>query len=549
METKLIRVLQVEHDPAQAEVMRVLLLNSLQIPIAVESAGRLADALERLAQGEIDIVVLDLFLPDSAGLTTFTRVRELAPEVPVIVVADHYDEALALEVVRGGAEDYLVTSRMDGHGLVRAVHHALERKRAADALARERNLLRSLIDHVPDPIYIKDAEGRYVLNNPAHNEVVGDPPPEKLLGHTALEFFPPELAAELHAVDLDVIRTGTASHNREESLRDREGRNRWHLTTKVPLRDAHERIVGLVCIARDITATRQAQEQLGHATTNLHHAEEELKTANLQLMHSERLTSVGRLAAGIAHEVKNPLAILRMGVDFCAQKPELAAGETEQMVLEDMRVAIHRANTIIMGLLEFSMPGALSLAPADMSRVVETSLAFLRHELATGTFNVERDFHSSLPPVNVDRPKIEQVMIVLLTNALHAMPKGGTLTVRTGTRKIPHEAGSRDVVVIEVDDTGHGIPEDKLPKLFEPFFTSKEAGKGTGLGLTVARKIVELHHGNLEIRNRPEGGVRATVIFPLENHSGQQDGLRRDGVTRPEAGNDQGSGKKTAGAF
>jgi signal transduction histidine kinase len=186
------------------------------------------------------------------------------------------------------------------------------------------------------------------------------------------------------------------------------------------------------------------------------------------------------------------------------------------MVLEDMRIAIQRANTIIMGLLEFSMPGALSLTPVDVSHVVETSLTFLRHELASGSFNVECDFHSALPPVPVDRPKIEQVLIVLLTNALHAMPRGGTLTVRTGARIIDTGGVPSEVAVIEVDDTGHGIPEDQLPRLFEPFFTTKDMGKGTGLGLTVARKIVELHRGTLEVKNRPEGGVRATVTFPLE---------------------------------
>ena len=516
METKLIRVLQVEHDSAQAELTRTRLANSLEIPISVQSVGRLDDALGLLAAGDIDIVLLNLSLPDSNGMATFNCVHEHAPAVPIIVVSDDYDDALAIEVVRGGAEDYLVTSRMEAHALIRAVHHALERKRAADELAREHNLLRSLIDHVPDPIYIKDAEGRYVLNNPAHNKVVGDPPPELLFGRTALEFFPPEQAAELHAVDLEVIHSGKPSHNREESLRDREGRNRWHLTTKVPLRDAHERIVGLVCIARDITAQRQAEEQLGQAHTTLHHVEEELKTADLQLMHSERLQSVGRLAAGIAHEVKNPLAILRMGVDFYAQQPALSSGEAERMVLEDMRVAIQRANTIITGLLEFSMPGALSLMPVDASHVVQTSLTFLRHELASGSFHVECDFTSALPTIHVDRPKIEQVLIVLLTNAIHAMPKGGTLTVRTGARKADSHGGDGEAVVIEVDDSGHGIPEEQLPKLFEPFFTTKEIGKGTGLGLTVARKIVELHHGTLEIKNRPEGGVRATVTFPLE---------------------------------
>ena len=519
METKLTRLLQVVHDPIESELISVLLANSFKLPITVESVGRLDAALELLATGDFDIVLLNLSLPDSQGLATFTRMHERAPETPVIVLSDLYEESEALDVIRRGAEDYWVNGGMDGPILVRAVRHAVERKRAAYAMESERNLLRSLINHVPDPIYVKDAEGRYVLNNAAHNAVIGDPPPGSIIGRTALEFFPPEQAAELHTNDLEVIRSGKPTHNREESLRDLSGRNRWHLTTKVPLRDSHDRVAGLVCIAHDITAQRHAEEQLGEVNTSLHHSEEELKSANLQLMHSERLQSVGRLAAGIAHEVKNPLAILSMGVDFYAGQPGLSSGEAEQTVLEEMRNAIQRANTIIMGLLEFSMPGALTLLPADVSHVVETSLTFLRHEMASGAFLVEREFTSTLPQVHVDRPKIEQVLIVLITNALHAMPKGGTITVRTDARKVVGENGSRQAIVIEVDDSGHGIPEEKISRLFEPFFTTKEAGKGTGLGLTVARKIVELHDGTLEIKNRPGGGVRATVTFPLENWS------------------------------
>jgi signal transduction histidine kinase len=166
----------------------------------------------------------------------------------------------------------------------------------------------------------------------------------------------------------------------------------------------------------------------------------------------------------------------------------------------------------------------------DINTIVTRSLGLVKHELDKHHILVERKLADKLPPVLVDRNKIEEVFVNVFTNAVHAMATGGTLAVRTYAKtmeatKIQRDAGNRSgvrlrtgdaVVIVEVDDTGHGIPEDKLQRVFDPFFTTKPTGVGTGLGLTVVKKILELHSGTIELANRPQGGVRASIVLKAD---------------------------------
>ena len=162
--------------------------------------------------------------------------------------------------------------------------------------------------------------------------------------------------------------------------------------------------------------------------------------------------------------------------------------------------------------------------------VIEAALLLVKHEFAKANVTVRQSLASGLPPLLLDRQKMEQVFVNLFMNASHAMPQGGTLTVSThaGQRAVPHDVGARGMdrltdaaaaVIIEVDDTGAGIPADQVSKIFDPFFTTKPTGQGTGLGLTVTKKIVEMHGGTLDIGNRPAGGVRATITLQAQGRS------------------------------
>lgn len=647
------RVLHVEDDPFIARLMREILDHAESLKFSVELAGSLSAGLARLASDVVDVVLLDLSLPDSRGLETVVRVRTQCARVPIVVLSGQEDERMALAALKLGAQDFLLKGSASPQVVVRSLRYAMERKRTEDELARERDLLhsllnnipdriyfkdagsrflrvnramaekfgleqpeaavgktdfdfhpaadaqeffadeqrllasgepvinkveeqtagdgsavwasvtkvpmrdgqgniagligisrdvsalkrletslveerallRSLVDHLPDFIYALDEDGRFILANKSFVELARHLTTESFLGQTAREMFPASVGEPIFTDDLAVVHSGEAVLNREEPCRLSVNEDCWLTTTKVPLREASGRVIGLVVISHDITRRRRAQRQLQDANAELQRANETLKHTQLQLLHAERLQSIGRLAAGVAHEVKNPLAVLRMGTDFFTDLR--LPGESVAMVIEEMQSAIQRADTIIMGMLDFSAPGELRLRPVEVNQLVSHALALVRHEVSANGHEVAQTTTAGAARALLDAQKIDQVLVNLLTNALHAMPGGGQLRIRTSVRTITadelaHDAGSREgarfrtgeeVVEIQIDDSGTGIPADQLDKIFDPFFTTKETGKGTGLGLTVARKIVELHGGTLSINNRPEGGVRSTLLF------------------------------------
>ncbi|MBM3860689.1 MAG: PAS domain S-box protein [Verrucomicrobia bacterium] len=262
-----------------------------------------------------------------------------------------------------------------------------------------------------------------------------------------------------------------------------------------PLTDDKGRIIGTIGVAQDITARKQA--------------EEELRATQMQLIQAAKLEIVGQMAASVAHEVKNPLNNIMFAVSYL--KDTLGdADKTVSEVLAQIQAAVEKGTRAVRGLMDLAAPDELRLQPEDLNKIITGALQMMKHEFATNQIKVETHLAADLPPVSLDRHKIEQCLLNFCMNAVHAMqPNGGTLTVRTRLNE------RERAVVTEIDDTGHGIPPDKMDRLFQPFFTTKPKGKGSGLGLAVVKTILDLHHAGVSIANRPEGGIRITVIFPL----------------------------------
>ncbi|MEI6066916.1 MAG: transporter substrate-binding domain-containing protein [Methylococcaceae bacterium] len=251
-----------------------------------------------------------------------------------------------------------------------------------------------------------------------------------------------------------------------------------------------------------------------------------LEEAHLRLVQSAKLESVGRLAAGIAHEVKNPLAIIQMGLDYLAADiPKEGEGYA---VIADMEDAIQRADTVIKGLLDFAREKKLDMRPTDINEVLKASLKLVHHELIQYNITVQQCLAPDLPKINADPNKLEQVFINLFMNAIQAMGRDGKLTVTSEAGKLKqlidlpsHDkakfTASEHLIRLKVEDTGPGIDPTKLGKVFDPFFTTKPAGEGTGLGLSVSRAIVELHQGTISLSNRGGGGASVVLLFKTES--------------------------------
>lgn len=252
----------------------------------------------------------------------------------------------------------------------------------------------------------------------------------------------------------------------------------------------------------------------------------ELKAIQLQLIQSEKLDSIGRMAAGIAHEVKNPLMMILTGTKILSKRL-MGSDDSTRQLLQDMADAVARADRIIGGLLSYSRDHGVDLATADLNATLDASLLLIKHELDKVQIAVVTDFDASVPALKLDEFKMQQVFVNVLTNAVHAIGHNGEIRISTavetltagkgvGHRRTDRYVPGERVAVVRIDDSGSGIPEEHLAKLFDPFFTTKPVGKGTGLGLPVCRQIVEMHGGSIDIGNREGGGARVTVMLKLE---------------------------------
>lgn len=383
----------------------------------------------------------------------------------------------------------------------------------------------AVIDNLPAAVFCKDAsdEFRFVLWNKRQEEITGISR-EHALGKTDYDLFPSWAANQFRRVDEYVMLTGdTLDIPEEEVQTDGPSGSFWLHTVKVPITDPSSGRSLLLGISEDITERKQLDQ-------NLTRTSEELKETQLQLIQAEKLESIGRLAAGVAHEVKNPLALILMGVEYLDGGID-PHDENLPVIIKEMRDAVTRADNIIRGLVDFSSSRQLDLQCQDVRPIIEHATMLVRHEVTRASIQMECEFPDQLPPALVDASKFEQVLVNLLINAVHALQdrERPEICIRTHSERlkdVPPDLGSRskermrtgdEVIVVEILDNGSGIPDDKLTKIFDPFFTTKPTGIGTGLGLSVVRNIIELHKGRIEIHNRPEGGVCAQIVLRAQS--------------------------------
>lgn len=264
---------------------------------------------------------------------------------------------------------------------------------------------------------------------------------------------------------------------------------------------------------------RQSREELRAANAareaalaDLKARTEELRQTTQQLWQAARLAGVGELAASIAHELNNPLATVSLRVEgLLAKTPP---DDPRRKALEIVDQEVDRMGRLVANLLNFSRAGREEVSIVNVADEITKTVELTGYHFRQRGVVVASEFGRGVPAIQADRQQLRQVFLNLFTNAADAMPRGGRLVPRVKAGEL---APGRPAVVIEVADTGTGIPSELLPRVTEPFFTTKEEGKGTGLGLAICRRIVEQHHGRLEVESELGKGTTIRVLLPAQN--------------------------------
>jgi two-component system NtrC family sensor kinase len=390
-----------------------------------------------------------------------------------------------------------------------------ERRNLSDALAHERNVLRTMIDLIPAFIYAKDANSRFTACNKLVANRMGVAPGE-LIGKTDFDFFPREMAEKFFADEQALLESGKPLVDHEEIVYDKtRGVNRVILTSKVPLHDADGHLTGVVGTGFDITDRKAAEERMAS---------------------SDRLESIGRLAAGVAHEINTPIQYLSDSISFIREGVQelleyidaLHAAMPQPPVpdenVEDLRKEMPPALTlvadglsriaeIVRSMKDFAHADQHEMGPTDLNRAIASTLVIARSEYKP-VAEVETDY-GQLPPVTCHTSQINQVVLNLVVNAAHAIAdkikRSGAVGKITVSTRVEGER-----VVIAIGDTGGGIPEDVRARIFDPFFTTKEVGRGTGQGLSIARNvIVKGHGGELDFTTELGKGTTFYIRLPI----------------------------------
>jgi two-component system NtrC family sensor kinase len=358
-------------------------------------------------------------------------------------------------------------------------------------LEAQRNFVARIIDSLPVGLYVIDRAYRIRAWNRKREAGTQGVSREEALGREVFEVLDRQ-PRELLKQEFDRVFT-TGEIQQMEMDSQATGEARHYRITKIPMRlDGDDEISHVITIGEDVTDWRQAQQRLAQ---------------------SEKLAAVGQLAAGVMHEINNPLATIlacseALNLRLTELPPRDRQAQEEYIHIIDTEV--QRCRRIVDALLDFSRPKTGHKTKSDINAVIEQTLFLLKHHGRFKWLTVERQLAADLPVFPADDERLVQCFMALMLNAMDAMNSRGVLTVRTRLNPL-----RSDEILAEFIDTGTGIRQEDLPKIFEPFFTTKPQGRGTGLGLSVAYGIVEEHRGRIEVESQPGVGTNFKVFLPV----------------------------------
>jgi len=378
------------------------------------------------------------------------------------------DALLFIRKIRGVGKDFLYVIARD----------------VSEAKKKELDLLRfsNVVHYTVNPIQITDAQGRMVYVNPAFEKITGYVK-EELIGQNPSIISSKKYSRDFWRKSWEQINAGKVWTGEIENRR-KDGGSFYTQLVISPIVDGDGKVVGFMGAHRDISHQKQLEQQL---------------------MHSQKMESIGTLAAGIAHEVGNPLASISSIVQVLSRTIN---DEKAKDKLGLVQSQVHRITKIIRDLVDFSRPSNYQVQPTDVVRILAESIEIVKMGKKAKAVTFVTHVRRQIPLISLVPDQISQVFINILLNAVDALQrKEGTITTEISR--------DEDNVAVTIADDGCGITEENMPKIFEPFFTTKRVGEGTGLGLWVSYGIVASFRGDITVKSTPGEGTLFSVTLPL----------------------------------
>jgi PAS domain S-box-containing protein len=462
---------------------------SVQLAVPLTVCADVTQGWETARQEGHPLLVVDRTSSGGDGLELCRRVRSLprGSDAYILVLADgDVSPAAVAALMATGADDYLAAP-IDAGTLAlrlemgrRLVTARIERRRADE----ERLATQAVLEHALDGISRLDERGVFVMVNPSYAGLLGCRPDDLVGQHWSMTVHPDD--HDLACASYERMRATGKADFEARALR-RDGSCFYKHVVMVRATDRLGRFVGHHCFMRDVTEQRRMVEEIAR---------------------SERLASIGRLAAGIAHEINNPVAGILMAAEVAVRAGREPGGEAIlEAALRQIMDDAKRCGRIAKSVLQFARQEVIETWPADLNEVVRRARDLTRHDVEAHHARLALELADHLPQVPLNPTAMEQVLVNLVRNAVQSGGTDITVTVRT------EQVGDR--IRLSVEDDGPGMPEDVMARIFDPFFTTRRERGGTGLGLSLAHGLVQEHGGTITVESLPGRGTTLAVDLPL----------------------------------
>ncbi len=485
-------ILLVDDEPDLREVLDISLSDSGYTVLTAENG---VQALNILKDADIPVVITDIKMPGVDGIELLRQIKGKNPETEVIMLTGHGDLELAIKSLKHEATDF-ITKPINDDALEMALERAFEKIQMRQKL-KEYNRNRAMYDLfinelIQEDVMIIGSDYRILDINETLLKKLGLKPKEAI-GRYCYEIthrLPVPCSGENHKCPLEETLKTRKPSKETHIHKDKDNKNVYYSISAYPLFENGE-IIGAIELSRDITADINARQAM---------------------MQQDKLASIGRLSAGVAHEINNPLTTILTTAMLIQE--DIKPNTTMYEELETITNETLRCRKIVASLLDFARQTKPAKKYHNINDIITECIQLTRKQAEFKDIKMLIQFSDDIPELLLDKEQIQQAVINLILNATDATDPGGTITVST--------AFSPDdkFVEINISDTGKGISAENINKIFDPFFTTREIG--TGLGLAITHGIIGRHGGDISVKSQPDQGATFTIRFPRDQ--GSQDG-------------------------